>query len=392
MAVCYFGSGAYLHTGSKADNFGMDRFQVCSESGYLHAIIVFLYVWPLYIRFMQNMRQQYDSVRRRKLEESAKVMVLSTIKEDSPDDLQPELAMPHSNSSGQLNRLTAAGRAKLSNAMNSAKQQQESKQEAVHVALRSSLPSPRSTTLQQHQPIGYVASPGRKGYTRSCGNLDDMEITDFEEGDDNDDNDDDNDDDDHHIAREPSSRDETFDVTSLKRNKSRFSHSESFRIAGGNMSETYTAIRTLWWRYVPSWLLVWPYSYNALKYLLSMMVVLFGAYPPTDPDSLQYQACYLTLCAISTSYSIYWDMFVDWQLWSMTPPNYILREPLYYGETEYFYYIVIISNAIFRSFWTLSFTPYGGHSFLVVFEILRRSLWSCLRMEVAYIQEINKRK
>mmetsp|Transcript_3909 Transcript_3909/g.6148 ORF Transcript_3909/g.6148 Transcript_3909/m.6148 type:complete len:82 (+) Transcript_3909:1691-1936(+) len=74
------------------------------------------------------------------------------------------------------------------------------------------------------------------------------------------------------------------------------------------------------------------------------------------------------------------------------PPHKLLRDTLFYRDRIYFYYVVMVTNAILRCLWTASFTPYGRHAFLLVFEIFRRSLWACMRMELAYIQELNKRK
>jgi len=85
-------------------------------------------------------------------------------------------------------------------------------------------------------------------------------------------------------------------------------------------------------------------------------------------------------------------VYVDYQLLQFDSDKPFLRQKLFYEETEWFYYFVIIVNPILRFFWTLSFTPYGAHPFFVVFEIARRSFWAVLRMEVAYIQELNRRR
>lgn len=141
-----------------------------------------------------------------------------------------------------------------------------------------------------------------------------------------------------------------------------------------------------------STIMVWPYSYNALRYLLTFAVVLFGKYPPQDPTTAEYMWWYIPLCVISTLYSCYWDVANDFKLMQWTAPKPFLRDKLFYEETEYFYYIVLVLNPILRFMWTLAFTPYGTHPFLVCFEILRRSLWACMRMELGYIQELARRR
>jgi hypothetical protein len=101
---------------------------------------------------------------------------------------------------------------------------------------------------------------------------------------------------------------------------------------------------------------------------------------------------YVPLCVISTLYSCYWDVANDFQLLQFNSSRPLLRDKILYEDAQYFYYVVLVVNPILRFMWTLSFTPYGGHPFLVVFEILRRSLWACIRMELGYIQELARRK
>ena len=137
---------------------------------------------------------------------------------------------------------------------------------------------------------------------------------------------------------------------------------------------------------------IWPHSYNALRYFLAIMVVLFGALPPQDTDSIAYMCWYIPLCIISTLYSCYWDVIVDYQLFQADAEDLFLRKKLFYYKMKGFYYFVIVANPLLRFMWTLSFTPYGAHPFLVVFEIARRGFWAVLRMEVAYIQELKRRR
>ena len=148
-----------------------------------------------------------------------------------------------------------------------------------------------------------------------------------------------------------------------------------------------TAVRRVW-----EMVWIWPHSYNALRYFLAITVVLFGALPPQDTDSIAYMCWYMPLCIISTLYSCYWDVIVDYQLFQTDAEDLFLRKKLFYHKMKGFYYFVIVANPILRFMWTLSFTPYGSHPFLVVFEIARRGFWAVLRMEVAYIQELKRRR
>jgi hypothetical protein len=312
VSGCYFTSGTYLYSANKEHDYGTDRFETCDTSG-MHALKTLIYIAPLYIRFMQNMRQQYDSIQRRK--------------------------------------------------------------EAEAVALKVA-------------PLGKVSHEvvGKEDKQIAKGEDEDEDISDVK---------------DPELEKienisTSSIADETCSPRAGKGVAHVMSHSESqseLRNARPTSDEDkgrYTYLGRVK-KFVFSYLLIWPYSYNALKYFLSIMVVVFGAYPPQDPESVSYQVCYLSLACISTMYSTYWDFRNDWGLFQMKAPKPLLREKIYYGNTEYFYYIVIFLNPIFRSFWTLSFTPYGHHPFLACFEIFRRSLWACMRMELGYINELKKR-
>lgn len=48
----------------------------------------------------------------------------------------------------------------------------------------------------------------------------------------------------------------------------------------------YARFKTVW---------IWPHAPNAFQYVLQIMVVLIGAYPPQDPDSAAYIACFRCL-------------------------------------------------------------------------------------------------
>ena len=137
---------------------------------------------------------------------------------------------------------------------------------------------------------------------------------------------------------------------------------------------------------------VWPHSYNALRYFLTLTVAYFGSMPPQNPLSIEYMSWYIPLYVISTLYSCYWDVIVDYQLFQADAEDIFLRKNLFYHKMKGFYYFVIVANPVLRFMWTLSFTPYGAHPFLVVFEIARRGFWAVLRMEVAYIQELKRRR
>ena len=118
------------------------------------------------------------------------------------------------------------------------------------------------------------------------------------------------------------------------------------------------------------------HSYNAFKYLMSMIVVFFGlAHPLSEAasnKSLQtYHVIFMTVLIIATSYQFYWDVYNDWGLFRVMPdwrgilsldfssikPGVFLRPTLMYKKRIYFYYLAIILDLILRGMWTLSLIP-----------------------------------
>jgi len=145
----------------------------------------------------------------------------------------------------------------------------------------------------------------------------------------------------------------------------------------------YAGFKSVW---------LWPHAMNAFQYLLQIMVVLIGAFPPQDPASAAYITCLTLFVLFTVVFLSYWDIVVDCQLMKFDSEKPLLRKKLYYEEYEYFYYVFIFLNPVFRLLWVLSFTPFGSHPAFMLFEIARRSCWAVLRMEVAYVQELARRR
>lgn len=293
----------------------------------MHILVTILYIIPLYMRFMQNMRQQYESVQRRRKVAPAK----------------------------QKSRVVVVGK----------KPEVESK--SSETQLRLGRVNALNTVVSRKNGSAKNSDDAEKGivsfFRNKFGKNEDEE--------------------------------EEEDASRIPRTLSR---SESVDLPEPGFfalfSEKYLPPCPRFIKNILSICFVWPYTYNAFKYFLNMNVVIWGALHPEPGEAgyASYQVFYLILVVFSTFYHYYWDVVNDWGLLSMKGEHPLLREKLYYEHNINFYYIVMASNFVLRCFWTLSFTPYGHHSFLVMFEIMRRSLWSCLRMELAYIQELNRRK
>lgn len=192
----------------------------------------------------------------------------------------------------------------------------------------------------------------------------------------------------------------------------------------------------------------WPHLANAFKYLTAALVIMHGMTHPEERGSVRW-ICVFTLTLL---YQIWWDTIMDWELFvvvprqeehlaenscftrisSVRPNSYILLnlqryiiqptrdivwlalsyipswkqiqlrpQRLYKGEA--FYWRLFAYNCIFRAAWMLCFIPsyhLDGRSFsadthtyigvlLPVIEILRRTFWGFLLLEVKTIQMTN---
>ena len=168
-------------------------------------------------------------------------------------------------------------------------------------------------------------------------------------------------------------------------------------------------------------LLVWPHSYNAIKYLLSMVVVIFGLGAPSIRDPVSgfrmaaYRAAYIALLISSTLYSTYWDIYNDFGLMKVLPTKrdvkkfftgqwhditekIFLRKLLMYKKNIFLYYVAIVLDFLLRAMWTLSLIPQGSSQspfsyslsdqlgpFLAMFELCRRCMWLMLKLEFEHI-------
>jgi hypothetical protein len=160
--------------------------------------------------------------------------------------------------------------------------------------------------------------------------------------------------------------------------------------------------------------IIWPHSYNALKYLLSVLVVILSlSHPLSDMKSVNknsresYRIGFILLCLVTTIYQFYWDVCNDWGFFKVRPrrddlfrsDSYLfLRNKLMYKSNIWLYYVLILLNLVLRGLWTLSLIPQGSSGgpfsyslsdqlgpFLAAFELCRRSIWGCYRLEWEHI-------
>lgn len=178
------------------------------------------------------------------------------------------------------------------------------------------------------------------------------------------------------------------------------------------------AVSPLWYRYLQNLRQTydsksrWPYLGNAFKYLLAAQVGLFGVY-----GQERHSYFWIFSFVIATLYQVWWDIFMDWELFVRDRNDayvYKLRTKRLY-KRKWMYYAIFVTNILLRFCWTLTFVPLKSVTksgilrdtfflredsgtlhhllmgpLLAIAEILRRSLWGLLRVELEAIRIIDK--
>ena len=190
----------------------------------------------------------------------------------------------------------------------------------------------------------------------------------------------------------------------------------------------------------------WPYLGNAFKYLTASLVILYGMTHPEDRPNFWWILSFM----VTLLYQIWWDTIMDWELFviapkqgetldvenhwcrrisSVRPNSYVLlslqrnifqpaRDIVWFAlsylpnwkqvqlrprrlyKSDAFYWRIFAYNTVFRAAWMLCYIPsyhMDGRSFnsdvhsylgvlLPVAEILRRTLWGFLLLEVKTIK------
>lgn len=118
--------------------------------------------------------------------------------------------------------------------------------------------------------------------------------------------------------------------------------------------------------------------YNGAKYTISMMSTLLGHY---QLKCRYRQHICTTVCMISSSYSLYWDLFVDWNI---LRPRYLYPIPAYVA--------IVIINVFLRFLWAYkAYLGLDAHACLLG-EVLRRFLWLLVRVEHEHLNNCNQLK
>lgn len=158
----------------------------------------------------------------------------------------------------------------------------------------------------------------------------------------------------------------------------------------------YTAAFPLWIRLMQCLRRLWytlesEHAANAFKYFFSLVVHVFGAamnFQVYNPHWSASRIVWFVSFFVSTTYLYYWDIKMDWKLGNFQSKRVLLRDTLLFSP--YVYYIIMVLDFFGRFLWTYQLTQYPipglprqYHSVIFgVIEIMRRTMWGVIRVEV----------
>ena len=107
-----------------------------------------------------------------------------------------------------------------------------------------------------------------------------------------------------------------------------------------------------------------------------------------------YSSLFYALQGISTLFSLYWDLVMDFGLLQDTKDwkSFLLRDQLVVFPYKFIYYYVIIFNCLSRFTWIIA-SKHNNSGFInlacALIELLRRFHWTFLRIEYEHLNNCN---
>lgn len=98
---------------------------------------------------------------------------------------------------------------------------------------------------------------------------------------------------------------------------------------------------------------VFPHAYNAGKYTCSIVVLWISAFSRAS-GSTGWQLAWIFFGLLSSCYSLYWDVVMDWSLYQINE-GWLQRDLLY--PAKWYYIYALTTNAILRFLWLISVNP-----------------------------------
>ena len=130
--------------------------------------------------------------------------------------------------------------------------------------------------------------------------------------------------------------------------------------------------------------LLWPNFGNVVKYFIRIINTSVGFFYERDKGKVRFYFR-VFIGAISTSYNVFWDIYLDWGCGRKNNKHFFLREKITFPQIMY--YIAIIYNMIIRAVWTWYFIPVPSYlsewkSLLTcTLDVIRRGVWVLIRVE-----------
>ena len=130
--------------------------------------------------------------------------------------------------------------------------------------------------------------------------------------------------------------------------------------------------------------LLWPHFGNVVKYFIRIINTSMGFFYERDKGKIRFYFR-VFIGAISTSYNIFWDIYLDWGCGRKNNKHFFLREKITFPQVMY--YIAIFYNVIIRATWTWSFIPIPSdlsewkNILIGTLDIIRRGVWALIRIE-----------
>ena len=97
---------------------------------------------------------------------------------------------------------------------------------------------------------------------------------------------------------------------------------------------------------------------------------------------------------LSTSFSLCWDMVMDWGFALQSSGTFLLRGRglLVGGGKRYPYYLLIFINTVLRFTWTIPTSNVWMILLIAFGEVIRRSLWALFRLEHEHLNNCGEFK
>lgn len=139
-----------------------------------------------------------------------------------------------------------------------------------------------------------------------------------------------------------------------------------------------------------------PHLINLAKYLCCMCVPLLDGLVLLTPFTRTFLVAVIVMRVISSTFTLTWDILMDFGLWTRSPMNDVLRRTILFRPCVYWY--LVVSDGIARFLWVMplillqldvKINPFVMILALGTVEVLRRAQWNIFRVEYEHVNNCN---